>query len=419
MRPAVLVGVLAVLAFGGQSAAPASADIRTATIGDPVDEATNPLDIEQVRTSFDRGLGTITLTVRTYGAWPATPRQASTTYLSFTILQDDYEGCEGSYGTASSRGEASGSFGATSSYSTSPPTTTWRQATVSVQGQYESRSQSVEVSFSADRREVAIAFSDALLVDADNRCVSVSLSNGEGGVYNDPDKAGDGTSDSASGYFTGWSPDEIKANTDTDADGVSDLYDKCPNRAWRKADGTPTSDGCRDLTDSDGDGKYDDVDVCPAEYGKTGDGCAPPACRDKLDNDGDGQVDKRDLGCEDRFDNDERLGRLPQLTFGAARHWVDKALARKFGNAYRHGYVFRDGEESGPFIGRCRRIQQLKMSCATRWYIGDAGYHGRVTIWYTRAGEQVLWHYSYRIKLEDYYCKVTGGSNCTRTYVVT
>ncbi len=55
--------------------------------------------------------------------------------------------------------------------------------------------------------------------------------------------------------------------TDTDGDGIIDIYDPCPNEA-----GTPGGQGCV-VNDSDNDGVLDIYDDCPTVYGTCPNGC--------------------------------------------------------------------------------------------------------------------------------------------------
>lgn len=367
---------------------------------------------------FDRGLGTVNATIRVHGGWPV-PRASSTSGADISITReaDDYEAsttCPSSPAySPSSRGEAAIALRTkTTGYGTSAATE-WDRATVTVRGAYESATQQVDVVFSEDRREATVSFASALLVDADNRCVAASTSNGEGNVVNDPDKPGDGTDDVAAGYFAGWSPAEVRSRTDSDGDGVSDLNDKCPSRPFRKLDGSPTADGCRDLTDTDADGKLDDVDGCPAEAGTLRDGCPAPQCFDKIDNDRDGQTDNaEDWGCDDRYDDDERLtpDNVPTLGLGEARRRIDAIMSRRFGNSYEYGYWWGDKA----YIGRCRRLGRRSVSCYVAWYIGDASTSGRATVGLRRRGERVLWYDRYRMRVVDDYCLATNGRRCVR-----
>lgn len=68
---------------------------------------------------------------------------------------------------------------------------------------------------------------------------------------------------------------------DTDADGIADVSDHCPQQAGAAPDGCPA--------DSDKDGITDGKDSCPNQAGLAPTGCPPPA-----DTDGDGVVDSQD-----------------------------------------------------------------------------------------------------------------------------
>lgn len=68
---------------------------------------------------------------------------------------------------------------------------------------------------------------------------------------------------------------------DTDADGIADAADHCPQEAGAAPDGCPA--------DRDKDGIADGKDSCPNQAGLAPTGCPPPA-----DSDGDGIVDPQD-----------------------------------------------------------------------------------------------------------------------------
>jgi len=93
---------------------------------------------------------------------------------------------------------------------------------------------------------------------------------------------------------------EITLVMDTDADGIEDAVDNCPdvpNPDQLDADADGTGDACDpDNLDSDADGVFDSVDNCPlvmnadqldADADGTGDACDP----DNLDSDADGVLD--------------------------------------------------------------------------------------------------------------------------------
>lgn len=143
------------------------------------------------------------------------------------------------------------------------------------------------------------------------------------------------------------------APADTDADGLPDDQDRCPDEAGTlTAKGCPDTDddgvpngeddcptvkgpasnyGCPEVNDRDGDGVPDDKDQCPDQYGAvTLNGCPPKAPEKPTvppstgDSDGDGIVDEKDecpnefgkivlMGCPDK-DGDgvaDKLDRCP------------------------------------------------------------------------------------------------------------
>ena len=124
---------------------------------------------------------------------------------------------------------------------------------------------------------------------------------------------------------------------DTDADGLPDAQDHCPDEAGTLAangcpdtddDGVPNGEddcptvkgpasnyGCPEANDRDGDGITDDKDQCPEQYGTAEMNGCPPKMPEKPamtgDSDGDGIVDEKDecpdlfgkivlMGCPDR-----------------------------------------------------------------------------------------------------------------------
>ncbi|MFP6686023.1 MAG: OmpA family protein [Polyangiaceae bacterium] len=98
-----------------------------------------------------------------------------------------------------------------------------------------------------------------------------------------------------------YAPRPSKGPGDTDADGVTDDIDACPNEPGPKSDDKTTT-GCPPPPDTDGDGVADPDDECPKVAGDVK-GCP--------DGDGDGIVDKLDA-CPERAgeasDDDAKSG---------------------------------------------------------------------------------------------------------------
>ncbi|MCB9700105.1 MAG: right-handed parallel beta-helix repeat-containing protein [Alphaproteobacteria bacterium] len=106
-------------------------------------------------------------------------------------------------------------------------------------------------------------------------------------------------------------------NNDSDLDGTCDSDDLCPgedDRLDTDGDGTPNGcDTCDSPNDSDGDGVQDDCDTCPGEDDTVDtdgdgrpDGCDPCPLDDPGDTDGDGVCDADDAcqGHPDSQDSD-------------------------------------------------------------------------------------------------------------------
>jgi len=93
-----------------------------------------------------------------------------------------------------------------------------------------------------------------------------------------------------------------KGPTDSDADGVSDASDVCPNTGENDR-ANVGENGCLESTDEDSDGVSDESDLCPstqAEAPVNQDGCSDS----QLDSDMDGIMNDVDL-CEDTPQNDQ------------------------------------------------------------------------------------------------------------------
>jgi len=123
------------------------------------------------------------------------------------------------------------------------------------------------------------------------------------------------------------------------------------------------------------------------------------------------------LGPALRFRIDEtpskRDRNLPKLYSGAAKFYTGKALKRRFGNSFTHGYAHRADCD--------QRKSRTRIKCEpVKWVIGDVSYRGWSVIWYKRrpANHLVYWHYAFRIVETNEYCLATGGSNCTEVHRV-
>jgi len=121
-----------------------------------------------------------------------------------------------------------------------------------------------------------------------------------------PDSDGDGIKDSDDACPNVAGLATLNGCPDADADGIADKDDMCPN-----AKGTKANKGC---PDTDGDGVVDKNDKCPTAAGPVANGgCAWP------DTDGDGILDKDDKcpnvagiasegGCPEVISNEAKMG---------------------------------------------------------------------------------------------------------------
>jgi hypothetical protein len=101
---------------------------------------------------------------------------------------------------------------------------------------------------------------------------------------------------------------------------------------------------------------------------------------------------------------------LPTLTSTGARSIVRRALTRKFGAGYEHGY--------GKRIKSCRRLSRLTFRCrGISWVIGDVAFHsGRLTIRRVWSDGDVSWQATGRIKQTNELCVFLGERRCTRSF---
>jgi hypothetical protein len=104
--------------------------------------------------------------------------------------------------------------------------------------------------------------------------------------------------------------------------------------------------------------------------------------------------------------------RLPYLTIGETKGYIRTLLRRRFKNAYRYG--------EGKKISSCERWSRTKARCKLQFGVGDVGWKGRSTIWYSRQSDgSAAWNYAYVIKRTNYYCLNTDKRHCTKTLRVT
>jgi hypothetical protein len=86
---------------------------------------------------------------------------------------------------------------------------------------------------------------------------------------------------------------------------------------------------------------------------------------------------------------------LPQITAQAAHRYSVAALQRRFGGMFYLG---------GSRIICNKRISPTRIRCSVSWYQGDFLFGGRIAIWYSRSGAQIVWNYAYDITRVDDYC---------------
>jgi outer membrane protein OmpA-like peptidoglycan-associated protein len=153
-----------------------------------------------------------------------------------------------------------------------------------------------------------------------------------------------------------------KPPRDRDHDGVSDKYDKCPNKK-----GTWEHHGC---PDTDGDGVYDDVDKCPTIPGPVeNNGCPWP------DRDKDGVADRLD-SCPDVAGPKENHG----CPWGDADKdgVTDNLDSCKFipGPAANHGCPWPDADNDGipDYLDNCPHVAGPVANHGCPW--GDADNDG-------------------------------------------
>jgi hypothetical protein len=99
---------------------------------------------------------------------------------------------------------------------------------------------------------------------------------------------------------------------------------------------------------------------------------------------------------------------LSKLTRSDARYYMTVALDRRF-RSYGSGYAYR--------LKCVKRYTRNRIRCLKiQWVVGDIEYKGTGMIWLTHRGR--IWNYSYRIRRRDTYCLWTGGTHCSRMFVV-
>lgn len=100
--------------------------------------------------------------------------------------------------------------------------------------------------------------------------------------------------------------------------------------------------------------------------------------------------------------------RLPTMSPSDAQRLARQTLAARF-ESWRWGY--------GKRIRCATRISRTERRCKVSWGIGDAGYRGTVTPFYSHRGDP--WYARYRIRMLDEYCFMVldrSRSRCTTHY---
>jgi hypothetical protein len=171
--------------------ATASAEVRTATVADTPDPATVLLDIEQYRVRFDREAGRLTFTARLYRPWPQKATDPGTS-LSAWIAPTSPDECLSAYTAGATSITIRGDY----------DTGAW---TADYNVKFHDDYSTAPVSFSGDRREATVSFSDSVLVGADLKCVEGGAS---GRAAIDPSQPGGGSEyDSLeAAWFDGFAP---------------------------------------------------------------------------------------------------------------------------------------------------------------------------------------------------------------------
>jgi hypothetical protein len=133
-------------------------------------------------------------------------------------------------------------------------------------------------------------------------------------------------------------------------------------------------------------------------------------CSDGVDNDGDSTTDMADSGCDRVEDDDERLSRTPSMSRSQAIDYLERALTRHFGGAFRYRSGWRRA---------CARTARTRFSCRVAWGVGDSSFRGVARLWHSREGEDATWNYAWRIVRTNEYCKfVLRRKRCTKVHVV-
>jgi hypothetical protein len=105
----------------------------------------------------------------------------------------------------------------------------------------------------------------------------------------------------------------------------------------------------------------------------------------------------------------------PNLSMGAAKHYVGAALKKRSVLDYKRGQ-FKE-------VGACKRLSSTRVRCRkVYWFVPKwDSYSGWVTIWFSEEGDRVFWNYAFKIKRLDAKCWLVNEnpkSSCTKVYRV-
>jgi hypothetical protein len=104
---------------------------------------------------------------------------------------------------------------------------------------------------------------------------------------------------------------------------------------------------------------------------------------------------------------------VPKVSTAEAALYMRSALSRRFGSSFSFGYARK--------VKCMKRISRTRVRCQRiSWNIGDVGYKGYGTIWFTKAQLGFFWNYAYRIVKTNYYCLNSDRpkKKCYERYIV-
>lgn len=104
----------------------------------------------------------------------------------------------------------------------------------------------------------------------------------------------------------------------------------------------------------------------------------------------------------------ERRGKLPTLTQPKAERYAKQSIQSEF-----EAWSYYNGK-----LIRCnKRKSRIRMRCKVKWWVGDASFEGKVTVWYRWRRGDVMWYSRGKVNVLNEYCVSQGGSKeqCTDT----